>query len=118
MKTILAALFAALLVTGCAWTVKPGSDPVVVSAEQICKESVAILDDFIKFVDRNPGVGKDVLAARELAATSGPVYIREVRKATKAYKASRTDADRTIVQQRIATLQQLLTMVREQVGKK
>ena len=95
MKTItalIAACFAAMLV-GCApWTVKPGADPVVVSAEQICKESVAILDDFVKFADRNKAtVGPDVLAARDLVAKHGPVYIRELRKATKAYKASRTD---------------------------
>lgn len=88
--------------------IKPGADPVVVNAEQFRIEATKTLDSFIQFVDRNPGLGADVKAARELAATSGPVYIRQLREATKAYKASRSPGDAQALEQRLAALRQLL----------
>ena len=123
MKAItatLAAIFAAIIFTGCVpWTVKPGADPVVVNAEQASKEAVLVLEDFIKFTDRNwDAAGSDLRAAREVAATSGPIYIRELDSAIRAYKKSRTDENRTAVQNRIAALRQLLEVIREYNTKK
>ena len=119
MKTILAAL-SALLLIGCAstWTVKPGSDPVVVIAEQTASEALNVLDDFISYVDRNRAIaGKDLLAARDLAATSGPVYLRELRRATKEYKANRTEPNKSALQAKVDALRGLLEVVREKYTK-
>jgi hypothetical protein len=123
MKTItatLAALIAALLLAGCVpWTVKPGSDPVVVNAEQLSKESVLVIDDFVKFVDRNwSAAGEDLRSARDLAAKSGPVYIRALDKAVREYKANRTPGNQQVVADRIAALRQLLEVIREYNTKK
>ena len=64
--------------------------------------------------DRNAAVlPKDVIAAADLAATSTPTYIRDLRKVTKAYKASRTPENKTAVQTKIDALRLLLEMVRE-----
>lgn len=116
MKLFATALISALLIfTGCVpWSVKPGADPVIVNAEQASKEAVQVLDDFIKFTDRNwAAAGSDLRAAREVAATSGPVYIRELDSAIRAYKKSRTPENQTAVQNRIAALRQLLEVIRE-----
>jgi hypothetical protein len=113
----LAALIAAsVMLCGCVpqSRIKPGSDILVVNAEQLAKEATATLDDFISYVDRNAFIlGSDVIAARDLAATSGPVYIRELRAATRAYKGSRTDADKTKLQLSLDALRGLLETVRE-----
>jgi len=69
----------AISCTGCLTPrVAPGSDPVVVNAEQFRKEATKTVDEFIQWVDRNPGLGSDVLAARQIAAESAPVYIRSL----------------------------------------
>lgn len=117
MKTIAsiwAAIFAAILFTGCTYTVKPGADPLVVHAEQLAITATDSINTFVDYCRRNEAaLGKDVLAARDLAATSGPVYIRELRRATKAYKGSRTTENGDAVNARMAALRQLLEQVRE-----
>jgi len=105
-------------VSGCV-TVKEGSDPIVVRAEQLAKEATDTLDEFIKFVDRNRSVaGKDLIAAREIAANDGPVYIRELRKWTKLYKANRLPDSKATLDEKINALQRLLDLVREQATQK
>lgn len=121
MKKLLSKMFLALLavtVSGCV-TVKEGSDPIVVRAEQLAKEATDTLDEFIKFVDRNQAVaGKDLIAAREIAANDGPVYIRELRKWTKLYKANRLPDSKSTLDEKINALQRLLDLVREQATQK
>lgn len=114
-----AALFAAIIFTGCVpWTVKPGSDPIVVQAEQFAAEAASTLNTFISYVDRNRAVmGADAIAARDLAAKSGPIYIRELRRATKIYKGSRTTDNADQMNQRLAALRQLLETVRAEYAK-
>ena len=104
-----------LILTACvpAGKIRPGSDPIVVNAEQFRIEATKTLDAFIQFCDRNPALGPDVKAARDLAAKSGPVYIRELREVTRAYKGARTPANATAVESRIAALRQLLDLVRQ-----
>lgn len=121
MKTrifkLLVALCLTVSVVGC-YTVKPGADPVVVAAEQLAKDATDTLDDFIMLVDRNPkGFSADVIAARNLAAESGPVYIRNLRALTRTYKASRAPGDKANLEASIAAVQQLLTIIRENASK-
>ena len=119
MKKLLALAliaFALIFTPGCVLPkhVAPGADPLVVQAEQLAKDAPAVINDFIMFVDRNAAVlPKDVIAAADLAATSTPTYIRDLRKVTKAYKASRTPENKTAVQTKIDALRLLLEMVRE-----
>ena len=116
MKYIIAILLSALL-AGC-YTIKPGADPVVVHAEQLAVKATDTIDEFILFVDRNPGgVNKDVVAARNLAAESGPIYIRTLRSLTKTYKASRGADDKAKLQGGIAALEQLLAIIKENATK-
>jgi hypothetical protein len=121
MKTLLSKFFVVLCafsMIGCV-TVKEGSDPLVVRAEQLAKEATDTLDEFIKFVDRNQAVaGKDLIAAREIAANDGPVYIRELRKWTKLYKANRLPDSRATLEEKVNALQRLLDLVREQATEK
>lgn len=115
MKYLLTILTCALL-TGCVFPkhIAPGADPIVVQAEQLAKEAPLALNDFIGFVDRNTAVlPRDVVAAADLARNTGPGYIRDLRKVTKAYKASRTQDNKTAVQTKIDALRLLLEMVRE-----
>ena len=103
----------ALGCTGClAPRVAPGSDPVVVNAEQFRVQATKTLDEFIQWVDRNPGLGSDVIAARAIAAESGPVYIRALRTAIRTYKAARTPENSNQVQQSVDSLQELLNLIR------
>lgn len=103
----------ALGTTACIVPVKSGSDPVVVQAEQFRIEARRTLDAFIIWVDRNPGLGSDVLAARELAAKEGPLYLRELRTATRTYKQARTPENADAMQARITALRGLLDLVRQ-----
>jgi len=121
MKNLITAWLAVLVLAGCAapWTVKPGADPIVVNAEQISKEATDTIDDFIKFVDRNwAAAGSDLRAARMLAAESGPVYIRQLRAATKQYKAVRNPGNASSLQDKITALQGLLETIREHYNPK
>jgi hypothetical protein len=112
MKYLIALLLAVSLV-GC-YTVKPGADPVVVHAEQLALQATETIDDFITLVDRNPGgVSDNVVAARNLAAESGPVYIRHLRTLTRTYKASRNEADKTELQAGIDAIEQLLEIIKQ-----
>jgi hypothetical protein len=93
--------------------IAPGADPLVVQAEQFSKESIKNLDAFIKWVDRNPVLGSDLKSARELAATSGPVYINQLDAAIRTYKGSRTPDNANAVQAHIDALQGLIELIRE-----
>jgi hypothetical protein len=105
-----------LLAIGCTGCLAPrvasGSDPVVVNAEQFRVQATKTLDEFIQWVDRNPGLGSDVIAARAIAAESGPVYIRALRTAIRTYKAARTPENSNQVQQSVDSLQELLNLIR------
>jgi hypothetical protein len=111
---ILAALLA-LGTTACVapGSIKPGSDPIVVQAEQFRIEAVKTLDSFIQWADRNPGLGSDVRAARDLAATEGPRYLRELREATRQYKALRDPASASTLEERMKAVRLLLELVRQ-----
>jgi hypothetical protein len=122
MKTLsLIAIMGSILLGGCVGPqrIKPGSDPIVVNAEQFAKEATDTIDDFIKFVDRNwAAAGSDMRAARDIAAADGPVYLRALRNATKAYKANRLPENEATLQEKIAGLQSLLDVIREYVNPK
>jgi hypothetical protein len=115
-KLFTSALIACILIfTACVppGKIKPGADPIVVNAEQFRIEATKTIDAFIQWADRNHGLGPDVKAARDLAAKSGPVYIRELREVTRAYKGARTPENAATVEARIAALRQLLELVRQ-----
>jgi len=117
-KLILIAILAVFAVgsfSGCIspQRIKPGADPIVVQAEQFSKESVTTLDAFIKLVDRNPALGSDLHAARDLAAQYGPVYINQLDSAIRTYKGSRTPDNANTVQAKIDALQSLIALIRE-----
>ena len=116
MKYLLA-LILSLTLCGC-FSIKPGADPVVVAAEQLALQATDTIDQFILLVDRNPGgFNSDVVAARNIAAESGPVYIRNLRALTRTYKASRGADDKAKLQAGITAVQQLLNIIKENAAK-
>lgn len=84
-------LVAAAFNSGCATTIKPGADPIVVRAEQSAETSLALFDSFLKWERRNEAiVGADVHQLATDIRQHGKEWIQELRTATKAYAASRT----------------------------
>ena len=105
MRNILVILAALLIVgsAGCGtFTVAPGSDPVVVYAEASAELALDTFDSFLKWERDNdatlrmvdPSIHKVANEIRD----NGLRWIVELRDATKAYKASRTEPNRTKLQ--------------------
>jgi hypothetical protein len=99
MRNLLA-LTALLLFAGCStFTVKPGSDPVVVYAEASAEMSATTFDAFLKWERANdavlrkvdPGIHKVANEIRD----NGMRWIRELRAATQTYKAAKTSENKT-----------------------
>ncbi len=102
----------AVVLAGCGtMTVAPGSDPIVVYAEANAERALRVMDSFLKWERLNevallkldPGIHR---TAEEIRA-NGPRWIDELTAATRAYKASRTEPNRTALQ----AAQQFLDLV-------
>lgn len=84
-------LVAAAFNSGCATTIKPGSDPIVVRAEQSAETALAVFDSYLKWERRNQAVvGADAHQLADDIRTQGKSWIQDLRTATKNYKAART----------------------------
>lgn len=84
-------LVAAAFNSGCATIIKPGSDPIVVRAEQSAETALAVFDSYLKWERRNQAVvGADAHQLADDIRTHGKAWIQDLRTATKNYKAART----------------------------
>lgn len=102
--------------TGCAWvhpsTVAAGSDPVVVGAEQTAKLSVAYTSEFLKWEMLNRGtITSDITRFADRVRDEFPPDYAALRAATKAYKTSRSPANKLTLDSALATLNTLLVQV-------
>jgi len=116
MKKLLSKFFVALCaitLTGCV-TVKEGSDPIVVRAEQVAESALEAMDSFVSWEFRNrAAVSEDVRAAADLVRELGPLYLANVRTATKVYKGEKSKPNADQLQAAITALQQLLDEARK-----
>jgi hypothetical protein len=103
----------AVSMIGCV-TVKEGSDPLVVRAEQIAESSLTAMDSFVSWEFRNRQVlAPDVKAAADLVRELGPLYLSNVRTATKIYKGEKSKPNADQLQAAINTLNELLNEARK-----
>jgi hypothetical protein len=115
-KTLFMAGIISLTLTGCLvpqGSIKPGADPVVVQAEALAETAGDSMDAFVQWEYRNrAGVSKDVTAAADLVREFGPGYLRQLKGATRMYKANRTQPNLDATRAAIKTLQDLLEQAR------
>ena len=108
MKNLILIFLLALTCFGCV-TVKDGSDPLLVRAEQIAETAYDSMDAFVLWEYKNRSVlTPDVKASADLVREFGPRYLEAVRAATRSYKAERTQPNAQQLQSAINVLQSLL----------
>jgi len=102
--------------TGCLvpkGSIAPGADPLVVQAEALTQTAGDSMDAFVQWEYRNrAAVGQDVTAAADLVREFGPAYLRELKAATRTYKALRNEPNADATRAAIKTLQDLLEQAR------
>lgn len=117
MRNLIAAIIVALLSVGCLvpkGSIAPGADPLVVQAEALAETAGDSMDAFVQWEFRNrSAVSRDVTAAADLVREFGPSYLRQLKAATRAYKAERSLPNADATRAAIKTLQDLLQQARE-----
>jgi hypothetical protein len=99
-----AVLAGALFCAGCS-TVAPGSDPVVVRAEQVTLIAADTIDAFLRFERANQAsLGADVHAVAQSLRHEAPRAIRSARLATKTFKANRSPGNKATMETALAVL--------------
>lgn len=111
----------ATVLCGCStFTVKPGSDPVVVYAEASAETAFDVFNSFLKWESQNESallkVSPQIHATANEIRRNGVGWIKELRTATKAYKESRNGPTRTKLEQAQQFLDMAIQEVRQRLA--
>jgi len=109
---------ALILFNGC--QTAPGSDPIVVRAEQLADMAVDTVDTFLKIEEDNrvmitslaPRLGE----VANLLRREFPPALQKLKDATRAYKSSRTQDMKTDLSTASAVVEQLRMQAVEQIA--
>ena len=109
-----------IYIAGCAgYTVKPGADPAVVAAEAAQEQAVDVFDAFLKWERNNETVvSAEVHEWADFIREFGPGWIDEAAKATRAYKAARTDENLASLNAAKAVLDAVIAEARRHIATK
>jgi len=95
IRNVIATVSLLVLLVGCA-TVSPGTDPLVVRAEQTTKIAFEVIDQFLAWEYNNRAtLDKEVTQVANEIRLAAPDAIRMLRAVTKAYKAQRDPETKT-----------------------
>ncbi len=96
-----------LSLVGCG-SVAPGSDPLVVRAEQLVPGAADTIDAFLKFERINEAtLGKDVHRVADELRVNAPRVILAARAATRTYKENRNAENKATLETVLAVVEQL-----------